>query len=128
MQNNLSSLLDFVFQEIKSDDIKKYLQQSKENRVSKREFKAVNAKLENLEEAVMKERSALRPIVLEMIEEVSSKWDQQFLDMAKNNQETYSSVMQLVTLDLAHEVCYLNLSSLGFPFEESLVYRGLIPP
>ncbi len=124
----MSSLSDFVFQEIKSDDIKKYLQQSKENRVSKREFKAVNAKLENLEEAVMKERSALRPIVLEMIEEVSSKMDQQFLDMAKNNQETYSSVMQLVTLDLAHEVCCLNLSSLAFPSEESLVYRGLIPP
>ena len=43
--------------------------------------------------------------VRQMIKDRSSEWDKEVLEMVEKYQETRGFLMELITLDLSHEVC-----------------------
>lgn len=75
-----------------------------EDKVSTEEFSALQIAFEKMRRRMECERDAVPQTVRKYVKERSSEWEKEILEIAEKFQETRGFMMELITLDLGHEV------------------------
>ena len=75
-----------------------------EETVSYDQFKALMTSFERLKNSVDNEKEAVPLSVRKFLKDRATDWEKEILEMAEKFQETRGFMMELITLDLGHEV------------------------
>lgn len=85
----------------------KALKNLEEDKVSFDDFNSLRMSFEKLKNRIDADRDAVPKSIRKFVKERSTEWEKEVLDMAEKFQETRGFMMELITLDLGHEVCLI---------------------
>ena len=80
--------------------------------VSKTDFDTLKSTVGKLKEKLEKQRGVVKATVVKLLKQKTSRWEEEASRLMQYYHDTRSCIMQLISLDLGHEVRNLILISL----------------